>query len=245
MSKNIDLYAVADTKLSDAFDRVVIKIYLNKEKNGSRTYMFCGADPRAGATTLAMNVAMSLAKAGWKTILLDADMRKSMQLKKINDGAQEGLADYLMQEVSLEQVIYHTNHNNMFCIPCGKNVDNPVHMLCSPQMKALLELLSARFDYVIVDVPSLGSAVDASVVASLIDETVLVAAQGKTLKSRIAQCKEELETSGANIFGIVMNRVDELEYKAYMQNYDYFTKGKYVQRAQKKKMKKKTSDNKR
>ncbi len=241
MNKKLELYAVSDSKLCDAFDRVVVKIYLQKEKKNSTTYMFCGADPRCGSTTLSMNIAMDLANAGWKTLLLDADMRKSVKLKKINDEVEIGLADYLGGDATLDDVIYKTNHDNMFAIPCGKNISSPVQMLCSMRMKEAIVSLKEMFDYVIIDVPSLGSAVDASAIAGQVDETIMVVAQGRTMKSRIMKCKEELVKSGANIFGVIANRVDEIEYKEYMRNYDYFTKGRYVQRAQQKKRKHRVS----
>jgi capsular exopolysaccharide synthesis family protein len=235
VNKKLDLYAVSDKKLSDAFDRVVVKIYLQKEKKGSKSFMFCGADPRTGATTMAINIAIDLANAGWKTLFLDSDMRKNVMLKKINDDVETGLADYLSGEMEVEEVMYKTNHQNLFCIPCGKNISSPVQMMCSEKMVYALDNLKKNFDFVIVDVPSLGSAVDASSIASHVDETIMVVAQSRTQKTRIRKCKEELEDAGANIFGVVVNRVDEVEYKEYMKNYDYFTKGKYVVRAQQKK----------
>ena len=235
MDKKIELYSVVDTKLNDAFDRMVVKIYLQREKNGSKSFMFCGADPRTGATTLAINIASSLANSGWKTIFLDSDMRKNVKLKKINDEIETGLADYLSSDMDLEEVIYKTNHQNLFCIPCGKNISGPVQMMCSKKMIGVLDYLKEKYDFVIIDVPSLGSAVDASSIAAHVDETVMVVAQGRTTKARVRKCKEDLEDAKANIFGVVANRVDEMEYKEYMKNYDYFTKGRYVEKAQQKK----------
>lgn len=239
MNKRLELYAVADRKVSDAFDRIAVKLYLQKEKKGSKSYLFCGVNPRAGATTLAMNVAINLAAAGWKTILLDFDLRKSVKLKKINDDVDLGIANYLANEVTLEDVIYKTNRANMYCIPCGKNVERPVQMICSPKMRELLDELNKEFDFVIIDVPSIESAVDASIIATHVEETILVAAQARTQKAKIQKCRDEFVGAGAHILGIIMNRVDEMEYKKYMQDYDYFSREKYVQSAQKRKLKKK------
>ena len=100
-------------------------------------------------------------------------------------------------------------------------------------MQNLLNEWKKEYDYVIIDVPSLASAVDAKIIAGQVDGVVMVASLRYSSRKAISQAKMALENAGANILGIVANRVDRREYKKNVRDYDYFTKKKYKSGEQK------------
>lgn len=228
MKKLVDLYRHNNQTLNDAFDRTIVGFHLKKQEFGYQTFLLTGCEPRVGTTTIAINLAIATAISGWKTILIDADMRKIAEFKRLNETAEKGLSDYLNNEAQLDEVIYQTNYESLQYISSGVTEKNPVRLLCSNKMTDFIEQLKTEYDYIFFDFPSINSAVDANILAKSVDAVTIIAAQGSTKIEHIKEAKSELEKSGANILGTIVNQVDKAEYKRCMTDYDYFRKKRYA-----------------
>ena len=155
--------------------------------------------------------------------------------KRLNEDGNDGLSDYLRNEVEYKGIITKTNYDCLDYISSGNHSQNTVSLLCSSRMVELLDELKKNYDYVILDIPAMTSAVDASVLATISDAVVVVAAQQKTTKRTLKNAISQLERVDANVLGVVVNRVDEDEYRRVMKNYDYFRKRKYSRKRHAKK----------
>ncbi|MBE5905177.1 MAG: CpsD/CapB family tyrosine-protein kinase [Lachnospiraceae bacterium] len=231
MAKIMKVYQTKNYMLNDAFDRIVARIHMKKQKDKMSTFVVCGTQPGVGTTSVAINLAIAMAGSGWKTLLIDSDLRKVGKHKHLNETEDYGLSDYLDQKTEIEEVIYDTNHDHLSYLPSGIESNSVVRGICSVRMQQLLEQVEKEYDYVIVDVPAMSAAVDGSVVASLVDGTVMVTSQrkGYTIKA-IREAKRELDRVGANVLGIIVNQVEPAEYRRSMKNYDYFKKHKYMKK---------------
>lgn len=227
MKKLLDIYRHKNQTLNDAFDRVVVNIHLQRQKKGYKSFLICGIEPMVGTTTIAINLAISLAVSGWKTILVDADMRKSIGYKRLNEDMENGLPDYLRGKCEKDEVTYDTNWDLLDYIPCIIDEESPVRLLCSARMEALLSQLEMEYDFVILDLPSINSAVDSNILAAKSDAVCLVAALGTSSKDNLRIAKQTLDQVGANVIGVIANKVDKSEYKKQVRNYDYFRKIRY------------------
>lgn len=224
-----DIYQKNDQTLKDAFDRVVAEIHIHKQKENLKSFILCGCEPGVGNTTMAINLAISMANSGWKTLLIDADMRKGKEHKRLNEETTDGLSDYLTDAEQYSDIIYATNYHLLDYIGSGGYSETSVvSRLCSSKMKDLLEKATQEYDYIIIDMPSLASAVDASILATQIDAVVLVTKHGSGKMKYIKDAKKKMEKAGANILGIIVNKVGISEYKRSIRNYDYFKKQKYL-----------------
>lgn len=236
MEKKIELYQVKDQTVNDAFDNMVVEVHLKKQMYGHQSFLLSGSEPGAGTTTMAINLAIAMAEAGRKTVIVDLDMRKEQKYKRLNCETEYGLAELLKENTALDSVIYETNQKNLDYIPAaGKVVENPVRLLCGNRIEQFLEELKGRYDYIFIDMPSIHSAPDAKILAGKIDGVIVVAAQGKTLKTRLKESVKSLKESGANVLGVVLNHVERVEYKHYMKYYDYFKNLKYQKTVKSKK----------
>lgn len=222
-----NFYKVTSEILNDAFDRVVAEIHIRKQRDNLKTFMICGCEPGVGSTTVSINLAISMANSGWKTLLIDADMRKAAKHKKHSDKNELGLADYLNGGAKLSDVVAKTNTENLDFISSGVSDASIMGMFCSTNCDKFLEEVKANYDYIIFDMPSFASAFDASVMAAQIDGTVLVTKQGTGTIKFIKEAKAKLTTAGANILGIIVNKVEISEYRKAVKNYDYFEKQQY------------------
>lgn len=227
----LDIYRNRDYKLNDAFDQTVMNIHILREKKGYKTLTICGCEPGDGATTVAINLAAALASSGWKTVLVDGDMRKKNMFKRLNEETTLGLSNYLNEQATINEVIYETTTDMLSYIPCGDLINNPVRLLCSNKMDDVKKELAERFDYVIYDMPAMNTAMDANVVAVKSDACILVVASGETSKKGLTTAVNTLTQEEANLIGVIVNKTEMGEYKRYRKDYDYFKKERYVENA--------------
>lgn len=231
--KKLNIYKTQNYMLNDAFDQTVMNIHIQRERHGFKSFTICGCEPGDGTTTVAINLAAALASAGWKTVLVDGDMRKKGGYKRLNEDAKMGLSNYLMEHEDINEIIYETMTDMLYYIPCGDLISNPVRLLCSTQMEEVQKVLSENFDYVIYDMPALSAAMDANVVAVKTDACILVDSMGETSKKALQRAVNTLDSEGANLIGVVINKVDVDEYKRHNKAFDYFKKERYANTAKK------------
>ena len=198
--------------------------------------LFCGTDVKTilitssheneGKSTIASEISRSLAELDKKTLLIDADMRKSVILKK-NLKAQNilGLSELLSGQATIGQVLFNTQNPNFDVIFSGHFPPNPVELLNSENFKNTLNKLEDFYDYIIIDSPPLGPVIDAAVMSTSCDGAIIVIAAGKTPYYEVAATKEQLIKSGCKILGAVLNETDSKKYrnKYYKKNYYYYS----------------------
>ncbi len=232
--KKLDIYKNDNYVLNDAFDQAVMNLHILKKQNGYKSFVICGCEAGNGSTTVAINLAAALASSGWRTALIDGDMRKKSRYKRLNENITEGLSDYLMDRVELDKVIYETTTDNLSYIPCGELIDNPVRLLCSNKMTVARNELADMFDFIIYDMPAVNAAMDAKVIAVNVDATILVTAIGETTKNGLIEAANSLKEVKANLIGTIVNKLDMDEYVAQNADYDYFQNERYAKKANKK-----------
>ncbi len=181
--------------------------------------LFCGSDIKAilitstneseGKSTVSAAFAKSLAEISKRTLLIDADMRKSVILRR-NLKSQNifGLSELLSSQAEVSQVLYNTQDPNFDVIFSGRFPPNPVELLSNPKFKEYLEYFSSFYDYIIIDTPPLTPVIDAAVIAEHCDGAILVVSPGKSSYNQAIAAKEQLAKSGCRILGAVINEID-------------------------------------
>lgn len=237
--EKLEIYRNDNYILNDAFDQAVMNIHIQKKQNGYKTFVICGCEAGDGATTVSINLAAALAESGWKTALIDGDMRKKNRFKRLNESVEYGLSDYLLDKVSFEKIITETTTENLDYIACGELINNPVRLLCSSKMVEVREKLEKDYDFVIYDMPAVNAAMDAKVMSVNVDAVILVSSIGTTSKKGLIEAANELDEAKANLIGTIVNRMDMKQYSSYREEYDYFEKEKYIKKSYSKKKRKK------
>lgn len=194
---------------------------------------FCGADkpikticmtscqPNEGKSTTSLNLAVSMANAGKKVVHVDADMRKPRIYKNVTSVFSVGLSNYLSGMIAMEDAISETNVENLHMILSGPKPPNPAELIGTERFRVLLTNLSDQYDYVIIDTPPLGGMIDAAIIASLVDGTIMLVEYNAIDYKKAAMVKEQLEKANARILGIVLNKIPRREFKQYYSYYDY------------------------
>jgi capsular exopolysaccharide synthesis family protein len=167
-----------------------------------------------------------MAEAGFPTVMVDVDLRKSVlkeRHKMSGSGDVKDLGYYLSGLAEYEDVVYETNVENGYMVPCYNLLENPSALLEDARFKELLDRLAENYRYVIIDSPPLGSVADGALVASLCDGAVLVVRSGETSKNIIKQSFQQLEQVGCKLLGVILNRV-EMSGRAYKSYYGKYGK---------------------
>ena len=197
---------------------------------------FCGADLKSfiftscgsneGKSTLSFELARSMTESGKSVVLVDADMRKSVMIKRYQMQSAEkkirGLTHYLSGQAELEEIVCETNVDNLSLVLTGPISPDPTKLLEGKAFDELLEYLEERFDAVIIDTPPLGMVIDAAIMAPKCDGTILVIESGNTSYRIALDVKKQLEMSGARILGTVLNKVP-VEKNGYYNYYNYYS----------------------
>ena len=207
-----------------------MNIHILKKQNGYKSFVICGCEAGNGTTTVSINLAAALASSGFRTVLIDGDMRKKNNFKRLNENATVGLSDYLMNKATIKEIIYETTTDNLTYIPCGQLIDNPVRLLCSDRMNEVRNELADSYDFIIYDMPAVNAAMDAKVIAVNVDATVLVSSVGATSKKGLVDAANALTEVKANLIGTIVNKIDMEQYISSHENYDYFRNENYAKR---------------
>ncbi len=180
------------------------------KKNGGVVIMATSAYPRDGKTTLSVNLALMFAQSDVKVIIVDADIRKGRVARFFKAKTVPGLTDCLSGQCDLEKTIHKSHvHDNLSYITCGTHSPRPYELLESEEMKALLEELRSRYDYVIIDTPPVLLVSDALALAECVDGAIMVCRQNVSYISDISRALNTLEFAKVNVLGVVVN-----DYKA-------------------------------
>lgn len=221
-----ELYRPSDFVLKDAFDRTVVSLHLLSKKNNYKLMVLCGTEPGVGTTTMAINLAIATAVSGWKTILIDGDMRKSAENKRLSDKVEIGLSDYLALNAELDKAVCHTNYESLDYIACGGKVENTVSCLCSNNVDKLISEIYSKYDFIFWDMPAVSASVDSQILAAKADGVIIVSAQNSS-KEVLLEANEILKKVEANVIGVIGNKVDKAEYQSYVRDYNYFSSKKF------------------
>ena len=197
--------------------------------------LFCSKDVKVilitstyeneGKSTIATELSKSLSDINKKTLLIDADMRKSVILPK-NLKTQNilGLSELLSGQATLSDVLYETQIPNFNVIFSGRFPPNPVELLSTDYFKQLLNQFREVYDFIIIDSPPLAPVIDASVISVQCDGVVFVISADRVRINEATAVKNQIEKSGCKILGAVLNEVDA-KHKAkssyYKKNYYY------------------------
>lgn len=188
-----------------------------------KTILITSAIPNEGKSTVSSNLALVLAFAGLKTLLIDSDLRRGAIHKAFGLSRGPGLTDVLGHNVNWKLAIRDTGVDNLHVLPRGRNVPQPAEYLLNKNTDALLKELYPLYDYIIIDSSPILAADDTASLAPKIDATLFVVRLSFTSAKMTRKSLEILYGRGANIPGLILNQVDtsspEFVYYQYSEYY--------------------------
>ncbi len=204
----------------DIFRRIKINTEFSGE--GQKSICLTSTTQNEGKSTVALGLAQAFAEDLGKNILLvDADIRKSVQDQRMGYNKHiEGLTEYITEKIEITDAIYKTNMEGLYITPSGRLTENATQLFKRDRFKDYMNQVKDAFDMVIIDTPPLGYVVDAAVVASLADASIMVVGANMISRKEVKKNIEELKKVNDNFLGVILNKAKEGK--------DVYEKGHYA-----------------
>ena len=210
--------------IAESFRQVRTNILFSGPQEQRRSLLVTSPSPEDGRSTVALNLAATMTAGGRRVLLVDANFRQPAISRLFKQLPSGGLSSALVGEGNWQDLVAEVEPG-LSIMAAGPLPPNPAELLDSDQMKQLLREMTSQYDQVIFDGPPAMVVTDASILASLVDGTVLVVRAGDNTYGIVQRTRDNLEKVGAHIMGAVLNgvRVSAGGYlrRNYATFYDY------------------------
>jgi capsular exopolysaccharide synthesis family protein len=202
---------------SEAYSTVSTSLRFSTENGVPKTMLISSARAAEGKSSTAVSLAHNLARLGKSVLLIDSDLRKPA-FRSLTNG--QGLSRLLTSDDRVADHVTPTQYENLCLLACGPIPPNPSDLLSSNRLRAVIKEASSQFDVVLVDAPPVLGLADAPLIASVVNDVVLVIESGKTRTTAALEALSRLRAAGANIIGATLTKSAE-ESSAYGYGYKY------------------------
>jgi succinoglycan biosynthesis transport protein ExoP len=206
---------------AEAFRGLRTSLYFSTSDKPHKVLQVTSPNKGDGKSTVAANLAISIAQSGKTVLLIDADFRRPRQHKLFGMAGETGMSTVLLGEAELKEAIQPTRISQLSILPCGPRPNNPAELLTSQGFQELLAAVRDQYEFVIVDTPPVLVVSDPSVVAPRVDGVLLTIRVSKNGRPDAERAKEMLVTLGANIVGVIVNGIGGQKNYGYNQYYNY------------------------
>ncbi len=217
-------YIQPKSQISEAFRALRTSLLLSQADHPPQVILVTSALPREGKTTAAVNLAVTLAQLGDRTLLMDSDLRKPGVRRALNltTGKDVGLSSYLAGVSTLDEVtVPHPTIENLVALTTGPVPPSPADLLSSHRMREAITELRHRFKFIVIDSPPVMAATDAVLLSALTDGVLLVVRSGETPKEAFTRTRDLLAAVKCRLLGVVLNAVDSSA-PDYYYSYRYY-----------------------
>ena len=199
-------------------------LFIEHEGTQPRSFVVTSAVPAEGKSTISSNLAVSLAFASSRTILIDADLRKERLHHTFGMSKSLGLSELIRDNLELPEAVQKTEVENLDFLACGEYPDRPSELLLSVRMNRLIEEVGDQYEYVIFDTAPILATDDTTSFAARAEAVIVTVRSSYTQMRQLKPSIERLMLRGAKLFGFVLNFVDSRSpnYYYYNKYYDYY-----------------------
>ncbi|MCU0711473.1 MAG: polysaccharide biosynthesis tyrosine autokinase [Pirellula sp.] len=195
------------SSVSEAFRGIRTALFFNNQQGNLKVIQVTSPIPGDGKSTIAANVAVSIAQSGRKVCLVDCDLRRPRVSKIFGVGSDVGLVQVISDKSKLDEAVQPSSVENLFVLSCGRRPANPAELLSSERFQAIISELRTKFDYVILDTPPVLVVSDPATVAPIADGVILTVRLRRNLKPIAIRASQMLHAMNANMIGVVVNGV--------------------------------------
>ena len=186
-----------------------------------QTIALTSCTPNEGKSTTIANLAVVLTQAGKSVLLIDCDMRNPTVHKNFNLSNKVGLSSCISMGTAVADAVQETGIEGLDALTAGVIPPNPSELLGSKRMQNVLQRAKEQYDYVLIDTPPVMPVTDALIVSRFVDGMILVIASAEVKVEMAREVKNQLVNAGANILGVVLNKVRS-EHHGYGYGYYYY-----------------------
>jgi capsular exopolysaccharide synthesis family protein len=221
----------ADTstfQIREAYKTARTNIAYSIIKKGCKKIAFTSSVQGEGKTSTAINVAVALSQqVDTKVIVVECDLRRPHVHSVLDVEPTPGIANYLNNECSLQEIVKDTSYENLQVVCYGAIPPNPSELLSSDAMMSFIKEIEEKYDYIIFDNPPVGVVIDAIPIIKASDGVVVVVKNNSTTYPELNRTLDILKRAEGKILGVIVNKVKPTESKKY-RKYGNYSFGEYT-----------------
>lgn len=217
MHANLSVIHRPECSASEAFRCARTNILFDSTNNGRKVYQVTSPLPGDGKSTIAANLACTLAQSNKRTLLIDLDLRSPRLTARFDLAGEPGVTNLLNGEVDPIAAIRSTAIEGLDVLPSGTIPSNPAEALLLPEMEDAFAWFRDQYDFVIVDCPPLLLVTDPAITTQYVDATILALRIVRKSRPNANEAVAILRNAGAEIAGVVINKIDEVNVGSYYQ----------------------------
>lgn len=180
-----------------------------------RSIIVTSEKPAAGKSIVSANIAITYAQAGYKTLIIDGDMRKPTQHYHFETTNYDGLSNLIIGKSDFDRAIRSTRINNLDLLTSGPIPPNPSELIASVRFENILNKLLGIYDFILIDTPPVISVTDAQVYLRNVEDCVLVIDTEHNNKSEIKKAKRLIEQADGYLLGAILNKTSKEKLSTY------------------------------
>lgn len=203
----------------ESYKAMRTNIVFSLSTSEKKVFAVSSADPGEGKSTTSSNIAIALAQADHKVLLIDADMRKPVQHKIFKVKNKNGLSNAIGKMLSMHQCINKNVIKNLDLMTAGPKPPNPSELLASEQAEKMLDELSEKYDYIVVDTPPVNVVSDAMGISKSLAGIFLVLKYGETTFDTTEKAMKKIQLAEMNMLGFIINDITTKHHGAYYYKY--------------------------
>lgn len=193
--------------VSEKFRGIRSNIMFSSAKQEVNSLLITSEKPKSGKSTISANIAVTYAQAGYKTLIIDGDMRKPTQHYIFDLTNNSGLSNLVIGKKTYSESIKEANVDNLAILTAGPTPPNPSELIASNQFNEIYNELLRHYDFIIVDAPPINTVTDAQIYAQTIKNCALVIDVDENNKHEVKKAKDLLTKSGGKLLGAILNKM--------------------------------------
>ena len=209
-NKNLITDLTARFEFVERFKKIGARVLSEAKKDGAKVILVTSVLEHEGKSTVAANVALTLAQQSYKVLLIDGDLRRPTQQRlflRSRDKLKAGLGDLLMDKATLGDTLRRDRERGIHLLLSDRNFSNSTDIVSSENMSRLVSLVREYYDYIVIDSPPMSLMADAEVIANLSDMSLLVVGYDRALAQDLNDAIDSLRDCKANFAGCILNEV--------------------------------------
>lgn len=207
--------------IKEAYNSIRTKLMFTGKGEKCPVFAVTSSLASDGKSTVSVSLAISIAMAEQRVLLIDADMRKPSGHRYFGVDCRHGLSEYLAG-LNGELKLRPTDIDNLFILTAGQIPPNPAELLGSKQMDVLLDYARQHFDYIIIDTPPVNIVTDSTVIADKITGYIMVVQSGKNHMQDVSEAVHQIEEMNGNIVGMILNDPENTTAAHYSYRYNKY-----------------------